>query len=277
MPKKPKSTYKGVPKKKKNSTYKGQPKKKEKKTEFRMSKEAEAFFIFMEAGLAPLEPYVDTNQNWKSECQTCGAIVSPRVADIKGGRGGCRTCGGKKANQKRFPDQEKKALAVANQAQLEPLEPYLNAVTPWKCKCLKCGETVTPTYHNLKQGNGGCLNCQEYSFQPNQPSYLYLMTHNQMGSLKVGVGNSNNKVDRIKTHKRHGWELVKKYDFELGKNAMSVETEVLRWLRKDLNLKKHLSVDLMKQFGHTETVDLEEIDLPLLYKKIDQLIKGYRQ
>jgi formylmethanofuran dehydrogenase subunit E len=260
--------------KKKQSTYKGVRKKREKKIEFRMSKEAEAFFIFMEAGLAPLEPYVDTNQKWKSECKTCGAIVSPRVADIKGGRGGCRTCGGKKANQKRFPDQDKKALTVANQAQLEPLEPYVNAVTPWKCKCLKCGEIVTPTYHNLKQGNGGCLNCQEYSYQPNQPSYLYVVTHKQMGSLKIGVGNAGNKTDRIKTHKRHGWELIKQFDFDNGRNAMSVETSILKWIRKDLKLQPHLSLDLMKQFGHTETVDLEEISIPSLIQKIEEMIKG---
>ncbi len=96
-------------------------KKREKQIEFHLSFAAEAWIAFEDANLLPLEEYVDTNQKWKSKCLICGTVVSPRIADVKGGRGWCKTCGGKKANQKRFPDQEKKALAVANQAQLEPL------------------------------------------------------------------------------------------------------------------------------------------------------------
>jgi hypothetical protein len=100
------------------------------------------------------------------------------------------------------------------------------------------------------------------------------MTHKQMGSLKIGVGNAGNKTDRIKTHKRHGWELIKQYNFDKGKDAMSVETNIFKWIRKDLKLQPHLSLELMKQFGHTETVDLEEIDIPALKQKIEQIIKG---
>jgi hypothetical protein len=260
--------------KKDKTTYKGVRKKREKQIELKLSLAADAWIAFENANLLPLEEYIDTNQKWKSKCLVCGIIVSPRIADVKGGRSGCKACAVKKANLKRFPNQEKKAIQIAKRSRLEPLEPYTNAVTPWKCKCLKCGEIVTPTYHNLKQGNGGCLNCQEYSFQPNQPSYLYVMTHKQMGSLKIGVGNAGNKTDRIKTHKRHGWELIKQYNFDKGKDAMSVETNIFKWIRKDLKLKSHLSLELMKQFGHTETVDLEEIDIPALMQKIEQIIKG---
>jgi formylmethanofuran dehydrogenase subunit E len=249
----------------------------QKKIELRISKAAEAYFMFIEAGLTPLEEYVSTNQKWKSKCQTCGQIVSPRVADVKGGGGGCRPCAGVKAQKKRFPDQEAKALEVAKKANLQPLEPYKNAQTKWKCKCLKCGEIVTPTYHNLEQGNGGCINCQEYSFQPNQPSYLYVMTHTQMSSLKIGVGNQDNKVDRIKTHKRYGWELLKRYDFKLGANAVSVENLLLKWFRTDLKLPPHLTKELMIQFGHSETVDLNEIDLPLLFRKVEEFKKGLEE
>jgi hypothetical protein len=257
---------------------KGKPKLK--KIEMANSKEAEAILIFMEAGLMPQEPYLGRNQKWKSKCMTCGEIVSPRVADVIGRNGGCKNCGTEKsriAQVKRFPNQAKKALAIAKKCQLEPLEPYKNAKTKWKCKCLKCGEIVTPTFHNLEQGNGGCINCQEYSFQPNQPSYLYVIAHKQMGSLKIGVGNAGNKTDRIQTHKRHGWELLKQFDFDKGRDAMAVETIILNWIRNDLNLPKHLSGDVMKQFGHTETVDLEEINIPNLMREIEKTIKGLQE
>ena len=258
----------------------GSKKRREKQIELHLSFAAEAWIAFEDANLLPLEEYVDTNQKWKSKCLLCGTVVSPRIADVKGGRGGCRPCfieRQRKDGLKRFPSQTKKALSIAKKAKLEPLEPYKNARTKWKCKCLKCGEIVTPTYHNLEQGNGGCLNCQEYSFQPNQPSYLYVMTHTQMGSLKIGVGNQNNKVDRIKTHKRYGWELLKRYDFKLGKDAVTVENLLLKWFRKDLKLPPHLTKELMVQFGHSETVDLNEIDLPLLFKKVEEFKKGLQE
>ena len=58
---------------------------------------------------------------------------------------------------------------------------------------------------------------------------------------------------------------------------MSVETIILKWIRKDLNLQPHLSGDLMKQFGHTETVDLEEINILALIQKIEETIKGLQK
>lgn len=261
------------------ANYRGVKKQKLKKIEIKLSKEANAYFVFIEAGLTPLEPFVGANQKWKSQCNVCGLIVSPRFADVIGGGGGCKPCGIEKLrvlNNKRYPDQEKKALLIAKKAQLEPLEPYKNARTKWKCKCLKCGEIVTPTFHNLEQGNNGCLNCQEHSFRPNQPSYLYILAHIQMGSVKIGIGNSNNKTDRIKTHKRYGWELIKRYDFAQGAQAMKVETLLLQWLRKDLKLPPHLSKDLMKQFGWSETVNADDIDLPTLFIKVEKFIKEVR-
>ena len=52
----------------------------------------------------------------------------------------------------------KVAEAVMLKAGLKPLEPYKNSNTSWKCKCLTCGKTVTPTYTHVKEGHG-CSNC----------------------------------------------------------------------------------------------------------------------
>jgi hypothetical protein len=42
---------------------------------------------------------------------------------------------------------------------LQPLEPYQNALTKWKCKCLGCGEIVSPRYAQIQRGIGGCNAC----------------------------------------------------------------------------------------------------------------------
>lgn len=53
----------------------------------------------------------------------------------------------------------KVAEALMLKAGLEPLEPYTNAVTHWKCRCLSCGLEVTPRYNDIQSGKGGCAKC----------------------------------------------------------------------------------------------------------------------
>lgn len=50
------------------------------------------------------------------------------------------------------------AAALLVERDLEALEPYPGMTTPWRCRCLKCGQPVSPTAHNLKVG-GGCRAC----------------------------------------------------------------------------------------------------------------------
>jgi len=49
------------------------------------------FKIMNDAGLEPLEPYVDSMQRWKCR-HSCGEIVYPPYARIQQGNGGCMSC-----------------------------------------------------------------------------------------------------------------------------------------------------------------------------------------
>lgn len=250
--------------------------KKKKKIELANSVEAEALLLFMEAGLMPQEPYKNVSQKWQSICMTCGTVVSPRIADVKRGHGGCVPCGKKKDHKKRFPNQEKNALKTAKKAKLEPLEPYVNAVSKWKCKCLKCGEIVTPTYHNLKQGNGGCIYCQKAAFKLDKPAYLYFIHHRQMQSFKIGIGNRDSVNDRLKSFIKVGWVVLEQHDFKLGKDALRIEKEIFKWLRKDLNIPVFLSNEQFSHGGSSETFSDIAISVLEVNNKLQQLIKGYR-
>lgn len=43
-------------------------------------------------------------------------------------------------------------------AGLQPLEPYQNAVSNWRCKCLSCNQIVVSRYNRVQQGSG-CPRC----------------------------------------------------------------------------------------------------------------------
>lgn len=53
----------------------------------------------------------------------------------------------------------KLAEARMLKAGLKPLEPYINTLTKWKCKCLRCKKIVSPTFAGIQQGRGGCAYC----------------------------------------------------------------------------------------------------------------------
>jgi len=111
-----------------------------------------AIELMLKSDLRPLVPYPGSARNWKSECLKCGEIVFPNYGDIKQGDGGCKYC----ANHFVKPEDAEELMRFNN---LEPLEPYKSTQTPWKCRCLKCGKTVTPRHNSVKQGSGGCKYC----------------------------------------------------------------------------------------------------------------------
>jgi len=245
-----------------------------------LTPEDKAVKIMLESGLQPIEPYKGAHANWKSIHLKCGRITKPRFLDINRSDSkkslGCDYCGRKEVARK-LGKVQNEAIEVMMLSNLQPLVPYKNAMTKWKCKCLKCGNTVYPKYGQIQQGHGGCSTCADKGISLTEPSYLYAMKHDEMGALKIGIGNQSSKPDRISQHTRSGWKLLKKYDFRTGQKAEILETKILKWIRKDLKLGAYLSKDIMKN-GHTETTDLNEIDLPTLYRKIDEIIeKGLRK
>lgn len=234
--------------------------------------------IMKKSQLKPLEPFTTGRSKWKCECLRCGRIVHPSFSKVQMGQSGCRHCGYLiSAEKNRTPESE--AVAVMIQAQLKPLEPYTGDGSKWKCECLKCGQIVYPMLTNIKQKNGGCMYCAMKGIDFHKPAYLYLLTHTEFGSLKVGVGNSQEgkKNDRIKRLQKYGWDVHKRWDFETGAEAYGYEQIILTHLRKDLGLPAYMTLDLMKETGgHTETVDADSITLLKLEKIITKVIKGLK-
>ena len=93
-------------------------------------------------------------------------------------------------------------------------------------------------------------------------------------SIKVGISNHNAKKNRVSDHKKNGWQAVKIYNFETGKQAEICETDLFIWIRRVRLLQQHLLPDQMPQGGHTETVSADSITVIEIQNKIEELIKG---
>ena len=53
---------------------------------------------------------------------------------------------------RRIDPQDAEARMIS--AGLQPLEPYKNAISSWKCRCLTCNEIVISRYNRIQQGSG---------------------------------------------------------------------------------------------------------------------------
>jgi len=231
-----------------------------------------AIKIMKENGLIPLEQFKTANKQWKCKCTKCKKISSPSYSHVLDGHG-CIHCGVIRRSEKALIPQ-KVAVAIMKKAKLQPLEPYRGGNRKWKCKCLKCKRIVYPWLNSIKNNNqGGCIYCAELGFNYKKSAILYIIFHQELYSIKVGITNGDSKPDRLDKHKRQGWEVHKTYSFKTGMSAFKTEQKVLNWMRKDMQFGMHLSSDLMPQAGHTETVSADLITVIDIQNKVEELIK----
>jgi len=224
----------------------------------------------LKAKLKPIVPYRNNLTKWKSICLKCNRTVFPMLSDISGGHTGCGYCSGNLVDVK-------EALNLMRKSKLKPLEPYKSSKSKWKCKCLKCGKTVTPKYEDILQGQGGCRYCAVKGINMNVPSYLYLITNEELNSHKVGIGNHKKSNDRLARFLKDGWKTFKVWQTNTGAEAIDIESEVFKIIRNDLKIPVHLSKEQMSRTeGQTETMNADSITLLELEKIIKKVIKGYR-
>jgi hypothetical protein len=134
----------------------------------------EAVILMRNGGLEPLVPFKNNTTPWLSKCLECGLESTPSLKSIKNRdskRRGCRHCA------PNAPKSDEQANLVMRQANLEPLEPYINSNTKWKCKCLECESIVFPMYNSIKQGQGGCVNCAGKIVNPEEAKTLFLQNN----------------------------------------------------------------------------------------------------
>lgn len=215
------------------------------------------------AGFKPLDPYPGADFAWRSKCLSCGAIVSPKLNAVRHGTG-CLQCATKRRGLKRrLPETEARRI-LAN-AMLQPIDgiPYPGATKQWPCTCMLCGLIVKPRVTNVRKQHGGCKRCAMLEggvgFDVWSPAVIYLIAHDELGALKVGITSTNATAPRITIHRANGWRVIRVWETGTGQQAVYVESAILRWWRDELRLRPYCREGDMPQGGFTETVDATKV------------------
>lgn len=114
--------------------------------------------MMRKVGLEPLEPYKSSKSRWLCRCTRCGIEAYTSHSNVKQGHG-CKKCEMTRASEQRRLSNAANAVLTMQAAGLEPLEDYPGTVRKWKCRCLECGQTVTPTHDKVMQTGRGCTSC----------------------------------------------------------------------------------------------------------------------
>lgn len=109
------------------------------------------------ADLRPLGSYPGAGRPWKSQCLKCGRIGNTRLASIRRGHTGCRSCANK---GKGMVDRKEARKTMIEKGRVIPLTGYPGNNKPWKSRCLRCGAKVFPVYSSVaSSGRKGCKYC----------------------------------------------------------------------------------------------------------------------
>lgn len=228
-------------------------------------------------GLKPLADFPGSHKFWKVSCTKCGWEGKTTFHKISANdKRGCPKCGIKNRTEK-LKMSLKEVDNTLKKNKLKRISNYVNNQKPLKCICLVCKSTVTPRLGNLIQGHKGCLVCTYQNanyrgFDLTKPAILYLCTSANFQAHKIGI--SSSEKTRMRRLKQDGWDIVKKFIFLNGGEAMQIEQEILRWWRQELKLPAFVPNNLLKSgAGGTETVSSSELEIDEIISKIKSLIQ----
>jgi len=87
----------------------------------------------------------------------------------------------------------------------------------------------------------------------------------------VAVRRRSSSSHPFAAHAKNGWELLDLRRTATGDIAEILESAVLSWWRNDLKLPLGATRFDMPQSGFTETAPFSEVDIPLLWQRVDAL------
>jgi hypothetical protein len=102
---------------------------------------------------------------------------------------------------------------------------------------------------------------------------LYLVSHVDFNSAKIGISSNSSKGDRLQDHTQYGWKVDGLWVFDRLRNAEQVEGAVIAWWRNTLSLPPSCLPEQMPQGGYTETVSLSALKISELTPFVEDLVQ----
>ncbi|MDH6240210.1 zinc-ribbon domain-containing protein, partial [Aurantimicrobium minutum] len=103
----------------------------------------------------------------------------------------------------------------------------------------------------------GCPKCAKYGYDATQPGMFYFIRSQTLSARKIGITNHTRKYDRLSAYGQD-WATVWTYESEDGQVIRDLETTLLRWLRKELQLPVYLGKEEMgRAGGQSETFTMD--------------------
>lgn len=143
----------------------------------------------------------------------------------------CPFCSGQKLLTG-FNDLKTRYPEIAAEAHgWDPSRVHYGAEIKRAFRCSSGHEWVT-LISSRTRSKTGCPSCAEYGFNPEKPSWFYLME--RPGEQQLGI--TNDWETRRKFHQGKGWEVLDVIGPVPGKLALDTETRLKRWLSKRIGL-----------------------------------------
>ncbi|MGW2255188.1 hypothetical protein ACWCXH_34130 [Kitasatospora sp. NPDC001660] len=202
-----------------------------------------------QAGYLPQEPYPGkVGARWRCLHEECGREVTPRLADIRRGVGGCHACAmrGLGPTGRLTADA---ATELLDSADFEPTGPYPGSTRPWPSVHTRCGYPVALSVADIRAGHG-CPHCAAgRGLEMAAPAQLYVAVNKNLKVTKIGITGNGDRLRRLTAT---GWTVTAQFDLPTARQALDTERQVLRHLRQDLALPFAAAADSAP--GYTETV-----------------------
>jgi hypothetical protein len=164
-------------------------------------------------------------KEWKCNL---GHVWQARITERSYRGFGCRICSGRELLIG-FNDLKTKFPEVADEAfGWDPSKTLAGHGKKKKWKC-QAGHVWDAEVSTRTSSGTGCPSCGKYGFSSAQPGWIYFLEHLVWEMLQIGI--TNYPDQRLKGHKKIGWEVLEIRGPMDGQLARDWETSILATLR----------------------------------------------
>lgn len=123
-------------------------------------------------------------------------------------------------------------------------------------------------------GGTGCPKCANYGYDSTQEGLLYFIKSESLAARKIGITNPKRPYDRIAAYGSE-WSTIRTYSYPDGQVIRDLETQIFRWIRKELKLPQYLDKEEMGNGGgQTETFTSEVVSDQEVIQKIETILES---